>query len=64
MTHVLPDLARERQRSMLAEAAALRDGRRAAMHGRVTRRLQRVQRLQTRHSDEVTRLRAELDRLR
>jgi hypothetical protein len=63
MTHVLPDLAKERQRDMLADAVALREGRRAAMHGRVSRRLQRLQRLQTRHGDQVALLRAELERL-
>jgi hypothetical protein len=63
MTHVLPDLAKERQRHMLAEAAALREGRRVAMRSRVTRRLQRVERLQTRHEDQAARLRAELERL-
>jgi hypothetical protein len=63
MTHVLPDLAKERQRDMLANAVALREGRRAAMHGRVSRRLLRLQRLQTRHGDQVAMLRAELERL-
>jgi hypothetical protein len=63
MTHVLPDLAKERQRTMLADAAALRDGRRAAMHGRVARRLERVERLRTRRKDQAARLRAELERL-
>jgi hypothetical protein len=63
MTHVLPDLAKERQRHMLAEAAAMRDGRRLAMRDRVTRRLQRAERLQTRHEDHAARLRAELERL-
>ena len=63
MTHVLPDLAKERQRSMLADAAAVRDGRRAAMHGRVARRLQRHQKLQNRHEGQATLLRAELERL-
>jgi len=63
MTHVLPDLAKERQRKMLADAAAVRDGRRAAMHGRVARRLERLERLQTRRDDEAVRLRAELARL-
>ena len=64
MTHVLPDLAKERQRHMLAEAAAIRDGRRLAMRDRVTRRLQRAERLETRHEDQAARLRAELERLR
>jgi len=48
---------------MLADAAAVRDGRRAAMHGRVVRRLERLERLQTRRDDEAVRLRAELARL-
>jgi len=63
MTHVLADLAKERQRKMLADAAAVRDGRRAAMHGRVARRLERLERQQTRRDDEAVRLRAELARL-
>jgi len=64
MTHVLPDLAKERQRHMLAEAAAIRHGRRLAMRDRVTRRLQRAERLEARHEDQAARLRAELERLR
>lgn len=63
MTHVLPDLAKERQRDMLADAVAVREGRRAAMHGRVSRRLQRLERRQTRQGDQAALLRAELERL-
>jgi hypothetical protein len=63
MTHVLPDLAKERQRDMLAHAVAVREGRRVAMHGRVSRRLQRIEKRQTRHGDQAALLRAELERL-
>jgi hypothetical protein len=63
MTHVLPDLAKERQRDMLADALAVREGRRAVMHGRVSRRLQRLERRQTRHGNQAALLRAELERL-
>jgi hypothetical protein len=48
---------------MLAEAVAMRDGRRLAMRSRVSRRLQRAERLQERHEDQAARLRAELERL-
>jgi hypothetical protein len=63
MAHVLPDLAKERQRSLLAEAAADRDAQRALTHDRIARRALRVERLQARRGDQVARLRAVLERL-
>jgi hypothetical protein len=63
MAHVVPDLARERQRTMLADAAAWRDGQRALMHDRIARRAQRVERLQVRRRDQAARLRALLEQL-
>lgn len=61
MSHVLPELARERQRAMLADAEALRDGRRAAMRGKATRRLERIERSRARRGHQAARLRAELE---
>ena len=63
MAHVQAELARERQRSMLADAAAWRDGQRAWMHYRIARRAQRVERLQMRRGDQAARLRAALEYL-
>ena len=63
MAHVQAELARERQRTMLADAAAWRDGQRAWMHNRIARRAERVERLQMRRRDKVARLRAVLEQL-
>ena len=63
MAHVQPELARERQQTLLAMAAAQRDGQRAWMHDRIARRAQRAERLQTRRADQAARLRAALELL-
>jgi hypothetical protein len=63
MAHVQAELVRDRQQTLLAMAAAERDGRRAWMHDRIARRAQRAERLQTRRADQAARLRAALDHL-
>ncbi len=63
MTHVRPELARERQQSMLAVAAAQRDGQRAWMHDRIARRARRAERLKARQGSLAARLRADLEQL-
>jgi hypothetical protein len=51
------ELARERQRTLLAEAAARRIGRQVRAANRIARRAQRLQRLEMRRRDQVARLR-------
>ena len=60
---VQAELARERQQSLLAAAAAQRDGQRAWMHERIAKRAQRAERLQSRRADQAARLRAALEHL-
>jgi len=64
MTHVGQELARDRQRTLLAVAAAQRDGQRARLHGRIARRAERTERRQHSHADQAFRLADEADRLR
>jgi len=63
MAHVQTELARERQRALLAMAIAQRDGHRAWMHDRIARRAARAERLQSRRAVQATRLRATLEEL-
>ena len=63
MAHLRPELARERQQTMLAVAAAERDGQRAWMHERIARRARRAERLKARQSNIAARLRADLEHL-
>jgi hypothetical protein len=63
MTHVRPELARERQQSLLALAEAQRDGQRAWMHERIARRARRAERVKARQGNLATRLRADLEQL-
>jgi hypothetical protein len=63
MAHVQTELARDRQRSLLAAAEAQRDGQRAWMHDRMARRAQRAERRQTRQADQAARWRAALEQL-
>jgi hypothetical protein len=63
MAHVRPELARERQQSMLADAAAQRDGQRAWMHERIARRARRAEKLKARQGNLAARLRADLEQL-
>jgi len=61
MTHVLEELARDRQRSFLAVAAGERGALRARQHGRASRRVARAERRQLR--SQVSLLRADLRKL-
>jgi hypothetical protein len=63
MEHVLSDLARDRQRGILAAAEAERDGRRASQHSRVSRLAERAERRLASHWDHAARLRAHLTEL-
>jgi hypothetical protein len=65
MSHIYPELelARERQRSLLALAAAQRDARRAQLHTRMLRQAERAERRQLSQRDQAIRLRARLDEL-
>jgi len=63
MTHVRPELARERQQSLLALAEAQRDGQRAWMHERIARRARRAERVKARQGNLAARLRADLEQL-
>jgi len=64
MTHVEQELARERQRTLLAVAAAQRDGQRAWLHGRISRRAERAERRQHDLADQAFRMADEAERLR
>ncbi len=63
MTHLQTELARERQQSLLAAAAAYRVGQRARMYDRIAKRAQRAERRQGRQADQAARLRAVLAEL-
>jgi hypothetical protein len=64
MTHLEQELVRERQRTLLAAAAAQRDGQRARLQRRIGRRAERVERRKHSHVDQAFRLADEADRLR
>jgi hypothetical protein len=57
------ELAREHQRSLLANADADREANRARLHRRITRRAERAERRQLSHRDQAIRLRAQLTEL-
>ena len=63
MAPLQPELARERQRSLLALADAERDANRARLHRRIERRAERAERRQLSHRAEAIRLRARLEEL-
>lgn len=63
MEHVLRDLARARQRDMLACAESDRDGRKAWRHNRISRQAERAERQLASQWDQAVRLRADLSRL-
>jgi len=63
MAHVRPELARERQQSLLALAESQRDGQRAWMHERIARRARRAERVKARQGNLAARLRADLEQL-
>ena len=64
MTHVGQELVRDRHRTLLAVAAAQRDGQRAWRHGRIARLAERAERKQHSHTDQAFRLADEAERLR
>jgi glycine cleavage system regulatory protein len=63
MEHVLGALARDRQRRLLTQAEAARDGRRAWKHSRVTRLAERADRQLASQWAQAARLRAHLREL-
>ena len=63
MEHVLGELARERQRTILAVAEAGRDCRRARQHNRLSRLAARADRQLASQWDQAARLRAHLTEL-
>jgi hypothetical protein len=63
MAPLQPELARERQRHLLAVAAAERDASRARLRRRITRQAERAERRQLSQRDQAIRLRARLDEL-
>ncbi len=63
MEHVLGALARDRQRGMLVQAEAERDGRRARQYSRVCRLAERAERQFASRWDQAARLRAYLSEL-
>ena len=60
MAHVQLELARDRQRRMLAAAAQQREGYRALAHGRIVRQAERAERRTRTHAGEAERLRARI----
>ena len=63
MAHVQAELARERQRSLLALSLAQREGRQEQMRIRLLRRAERAERRQLIRRAKAVRLRARLDAL-
>jgi glycine cleavage system regulatory protein len=63
MEHVLSELARDRQRTILAVAEAERDRRRARQHSRLSRLADRADRQLASRWDQAARLRAHLREL-
>lgn len=63
MAHMQMELAQDRHRSMVNDAAAQREGRRAAAYERVARRAKRAEQRRLSHADAVMRLRAVLTEL-
>ncbi len=63
MEHVIGDLARDRQRGMLARAEAEREGRRAREHSRISRLAERADRQLASQWVQAARLRAHLTEL-
>jgi hypothetical protein len=63
MEHVLVELARDRQRGILARAEAERDGRRARQYSRVSRLAERADRQLASRWAHAARLRADLREL-
>jgi hypothetical protein len=63
MAPLQPELALERQRYLLAMAAAERDANLARLRRRIMRQAERAERRQLSHRDQAIRLRARLEEL-
>jgi hypothetical protein len=63
MTHVQAELARDRQRRLLSEAAAERDLRIVRLQSRIVRQARRAEQRQLSQAHQAARLRAQLDQL-
>jgi hypothetical protein len=63
MEHALGELAKDRQRHLLAVAEAEREGHRARQHSRISRQADRADRRLASHWDQAVRLRAHLTEL-
>ena len=61
--HIGPELARERQQTLLATAVALREARRAELYSRISRQAERAERQQLSRRNEAIRLRGRLEKL-
>jgi hypothetical protein len=57
------ELARERQRGLLADAAAQREAQRAELYSRISRQAERAERRQLSQRDQAIRLRGRLEKL-
>jgi RNA binding exosome subunit len=57
------ELALERRKSLLADAAAQREVQRAQLYGRISRQAERAERRQLSRRDQAIRLRARLEQL-
>jgi len=63
MVHMQAELARDRQRSLLEEAAVERDKRIARLQSRIVRLARRAEQRQLSQAHEAARLRARLEQL-
>jgi hypothetical protein len=63
MAHVQTAVVKDRQRSMLAAAAAQREGRQAWLHSRMQRKAERAERRATSQADHAERLRTRLSEM-
>jgi hypothetical protein len=61
--HMQAELARERQRALLADAAAEREAQRAHLYSRISRQAERAERRQLSRRDQARRLRGRLEQL-
>jgi hypothetical protein len=61
--HIQTELARERQRGLLATADAQREVQRAQLFSRISRQAERAERRQLSQRDQAMRLRGRLEKL-
>jgi len=61
--HMHTELARERRKSLLADAAVQREVQRAQLYGRISRQAERAERRQLSRRDQAIRLRVRLEQL-